>query len=74
MSVFHQKQPTVHRLGFGTNWANSQEIDIKFFFVNGQITLLMCLVDNPNIIGLLTISLDLSQFVVLSLKMVFPIF
>ena len=60
---------TRQRLGFGQIWPN-----LKIFarhekkFLNSQITLFMCLVDDPNIIGLFAISFDLSQFVVFTAK------
>ena len=56
-------------LGFGQIWPNLKIFDrhAKIFF-NGQIILFMCLVDDPNIVGLFPISLDLSQFVVFTAK------
>ena len=60
---------TRQRLGFGQIWPNLKIFDRhENFFINSQITLSMCLVDDPNIIGLFAISLDLSQFVVFTAK------
>ena len=60
---------TSQRLGFGQNWPNLKIFERhENFFLNSQITLSMCLVYDPNIIGLFAISLDLSQFVVFTAK------
>ena len=60
---------TRQRLGFGQIWPNLKIFEKQeIFFLNSQITLSMCLVYDPNIIGLFAISLDLSQFVVFTAK------
>ena len=69
---------TRQRLGFGQIWPNLKIFERhEIFFLNSQITLSMCLVYDPNIIGLFAISLDLSQFVVFTAKQpenCFPLF
>ena len=69
---------TRQRLGFGQIWPNLKIFERQEnFFLNSQITLSMCLVYDPNIIGLFAISLDLSQFVVFTAKQpenCFPLF
>ena len=69
MKNFVTDPKTRQCLGFGQIWPNLKIFARhENFFLNSQITLFMCLVDNPNIIGLFAISLDLSQFVVFTAK------
>ena len=59
----------VQRQGFGQIWPNLKIFERQEnFFLNSQITLSMCLVYDPNIIGLFAISLDSSQSVVFMAK------
>ena len=69
MKNFVTNPKTRQRLGFGQIWPNLKIFDRHAKnSLSSQIILSMCLVDDPNIIGLFAISLDLSQFVVFTAK------